>query len=147
MQKQLTVDEIMDRLSRICFKSRCYVSTRPDFPSGPSKWHVILSGVVVGGIHRGGFSSSITTDCDSGATPEDAIRNVWNGVLKLAKNEELALVRFNCPANVPIPGEDPQVWVRWNSELDDWEDAPVKGLPAEMLRPYKEQIWRDKLGC
>jgi hypothetical protein len=145
MARRLTIDEIMDRLSRICHKRDCGVRIRPDFPTGPAKWYVYLSNVVTASIYAGGFCSSITNDCDSGATPEDAIRNVWKAILKLEKNTQTALMRCNCAPNVPMPGEEPQVWVRWNSAIDDWVDVLVERLPPEKIRTYADQRWRDKL--
>lgn len=144
--RTLTIEGIMDRLSRICRHQKCCVTVRPKFPSGPGKWYVSLSGVDVA-FMRGGSTSCITADCDSGATPEDAIRNVWNGVLALANNQTCALRRYNCPSNVPLPGDEPQVWVRWNSQLDDWVDVqpPESVVPTEKLRSYKEQYWIDNL--
>jgi len=145
MSKELTIDEIMDRLSRICYKRDCCVRTRPDFLPGPMKWYVSLSNIVVGNIEAGGACSSITQNCDSGSNPEEAIRNVWQGVLNLAKSNKVALMRFNCPSDVPVPGDEPQVWIRWNVELDDWEDVPVRRLSSDKLRAYRDQIWRDKI--
>ena len=145
MKQEITIDEIMDRLSRICYKRDVGVKVRPDFSSGPGKWHVYLSRVFTGSIESGGSFSGITVDCNSGATPEAAIRNVWQAVLSLEKSEKIAIVRLNCPSNVPIPGDEPQVWVRWNSGLDDWEDVIVERLSPDKLRSHKDQVWRDKL--
>jgi len=144
--KTLSTEEMMDRMARICRRRNCSLRTRPDFPSGPSKWYVVLSGVDVSFPNTGGSISSITGNCDSGSTPEEAVRNVWQGILALENDKECALRRYNCPDNVPIPGEDPQVWVRWNSQKDDWEDVPVSPsiVPPEKLRTYKDQLWRDK---
>lgn len=140
----LTINEIMDRLSRICGNQGCGVKIRPNFPPGPKKWYVELDNVVVAFI-SGGYRNSITADCDSGETPEKAILNVWNGILALACNQNRALMRYNCPDNGPIPGKEPQVWVRWNEELDDWVDVsvPETRVPADMLRTYEVQRLLD----
>lgn len=144
MLLELTTDEMMDRMARISDRQGCGVRVRPDLPPGPGKWYVHLGKVVAGSIETGGLYSSIALNCDSGVTPEDAIRNTWQAILALEKSEKIAIVRYNCPSDVPIPGNDPQVWVNWNSEIDDWEDVVIERLPSHKLRPYKDQLWRDK---
>ena len=77
--------------------------------------------------------------------PEEAIRNARASILSIEKETDTALMRYNCASDVPIPGEEPQVWVRWNSKLDDWEDVQVKRLSPGQLRSYEDQKWRDEL--
>ena len=141
MDIKFTIDEIMDRLSRICRKNKVCVRIRPSFPSGSKKWYVNLEGVLEGTVESGGYGPSLFDG--SGATPDEAIFNAWKLVLSLEKNKICTLVRINCPSNTPVPDKEPQVWLRWNSKLDDWEDVPVPRLPPERLRTYKDQLWRD----
>ena len=118
-QTALNSEEIMERLLRIC--PQATIAMRPKFPSGPYKWCVSTPLLVYGGIETGGYGGVFVHD-ESGATPEETLQNTWKGVLSMAENKNIALVRLNCPRDVNIPGDEPQVWVRWNFEKDDWEE-------------------------
>jgi hypothetical protein len=131
---QLTSEEIMERFGRLC-RLGTSVMCRFTFPLGPSKWYVSLDGVKVP-VH--------TMDM-SGSTPEEAIVNAWRAVTDPQKS--LTLIRYFCKrSDEPVPPENtPQVWVRWNHEIDDWEDVePPKNdshatwwaSRASEIRPY-----------
>lgn len=138
--KALVIEKIMERLGRI---TKCAsVQTRDKFRPGPSKWYVSLDSIMKGSISSGAYCTPLRDGC--GSTPEEAILNTWKEVIRLSEDKQVALVRLNCRSDVPIPGKDPQVWVRWNSSRDDWEDVPVPRLEPEKVRSYKEQVWRDQ---
>jgi hypothetical protein len=93
--------------------------------------------------------------CDApgadGDSPTNAILNTWKQIMELSKSEEKFFLRYNCPSNVPIPGNDPQVWVRWNAATDDWEDVTptpemlaIRSTPADRVRTYSEQRRIDR---
>lgn len=131
----LSVEEIMERLARLC-RLGTSIHCRTTFPSGPSKWYVAMTGVHVP-IH--------TTDM-SGASPQDAVLHTWNRINNLP--DSCPLVRYFCKPDESIPGKGPQVWVRWNSEKDDWEDVvpPRNSLMASMaseIRPYADHKWME----
>lgn len=129
----------MERLGRI---GKVSIKERPGFPEGPHKWYVSMEKIVGAEISMGG--SCIFPFIGNGCTPHEAAQNAWKDVLELAQSKENALMRFNCASSSPIPGEEPQVWVRWNENIDDWEDIPVPVLPPEQLRPYREQRSIDR---
>lgn len=113
---------------------------RAGFPPGPSRWYVDSGPVTVTGPSGGGFCP-----WGNGATPEEALRAVWEFILQNLASPERFLLIYSCPPNVPIPGDGPQVWVRWNAERDDWEDVPPTpemlkawGIPPDRIRSYRE---------
>jgi len=138
-QRPPSIEGIMERLSWICARRDCSVKVRPNAYYGSNKWFVFLSCVVVSSV-RGGGLRSFHKD---GATPEEAIQNTWQSILALTSDPDYALMRFNCRPNVSIPGEEPQVWVRWNGDLSNWEDVSVPRLQPEQLRTYKDQFLID----
>jgi hypothetical protein len=85
-----------------------------------------------------------------GSTPEEAAQNLWKEITGLYA-PDFFLVRYNCKSDVPIPGDEPQVWVRWNSAKDDWENvAPTvaalakHSIDANRIRTYQEQKAIDR---
>jgi hypothetical protein len=133
----LSTDDIMDRLARLS-RLGTSVMCRPTFPSGPKKWYVSMSGVDVP-VHTGDMS---------GATPQEAIHNTWKNVAN--SDRRLVLRRYFCKSDESIPGNGPQVWVRWNPDNDDWEDVIPRrddsfALQASEIRPYLEHKWRERL--
>lgn len=127
---QLTPAEIMERLERLC-RLGTSIMCRPLFPISSERWYVSMSGV------------NVPVHCKdiSGPTPEEAIINTWNEISDPKKS--LTLIRYFCKSDEPVPGNGPQVWVRWNQELDDWEDVvPPKNHSwayyASEIRPYTE---------
>ncbi len=134
-QTPLTVVEIMERLGRLC-RLGTSIHCRPTFPICSSTWYVNMSGVQVP-IH--------TIDM-SGASPQEAVLNTWNRITGLPNS--FPLVRYFCKPDESIPGKGPQVWVRWNSEKDDWEDVvppenDSMAVHASEIRPYADHKWRE----
>jgi len=129
----LSIDEIMDRLSRLC-RMGTSLRCRSRFPSGSAKWYVSMMGVRVPG----------TCDCYSGSTPEEAIRKTWDTV----SNQKFTYIRYFCKPDESVPGDGPQVWVRWSQEKDDWEDVPPAddwwADMASEIRPYADHKWREQ---
>ena len=135
--QQISVDEIMDRLSRLCRMGTC-IHVRSSFPSGPAKWYVDMRGVRM----------PFTLNCYSGATPEEAIRNTWDTITDETK-QSIPFVRYFCEPKESVPGKGPQVWVRWSNTKDDWEDvAPPAddwwASEASKIRPYAEHKHWEK---
>lgn len=130
--KELTPEEIMERFGRLS-RLGTSVMCRTTFPSGQSKWYVSMDGVQIP-VH--------TMDM-SGPTPEEAIINAWRAITDPQKT--LTLIRYFCKRkDEPIPGNGPQVWVRWNHETDDWVDVQIPdnewhkafASHASEIRPY-----------
>lgn len=90
-----------------------------------------------------------TLDWYGGSTPEEAIRKTWETVTS-EKNQNFPFVRYFCKGNESVPGNGPQVWVRWSKEKDDWEDftpdaADWWATLASEIRPYSEHKWMEKI--
>ncbi len=133
---RLSSEEIMERLCRLC-RLGTSVMCRTTFPSGPSKWYVSMQGVGV---------PAHTMDM-SGSTPEEAIKNTWQ--LIADPDKPLTLVRYFCKPDESVPGDGPQVWVRWNHVQDDWEDVvPPKdhwyASVASEIRTYAAHKCNEK---
>lgn len=80
---------------------------------------------------------------ENGSTPEQALERMWDTVIRRSGNPEVFFLKYSCPPNVSIPGDDPQVWVRWSAERDDWMDIEptaemlrLRGIPADRIHPY-----------
>ena len=138
-------EQIMERLMRLD-KWAC-VRMRDSFPPGPSRWYVSPGRVQVTSAGGGGYAPG-----RSGDSPESAIIGTWEEIMAIADNPDAFFLRFNCQNNVPIPGDDPQVWVRWNRDKDNWEDAKptsemlaIRGIPADRVRSYAEQRCLDRM--
>jgi hypothetical protein len=129
----ITIEDIMERLSRL---NRLHTSIhmRVNFPSGPKKWYVNM-GFVYCFCMLDGFD---------GSSPEAAIRNAWKTVSD--PNRRPVFMRFFSKPDEPIPGNGPQVWVRWSNEKDDWEDVePYQDFASQAseIRTYQEHRWRE----
>jgi len=149
MNKQLGMEEIMERLIRL--DPYTCIRMRESFPSGGSmRWFVNMERVVYASTKTGGYC---TTGCEEGmggSSPKVAIQNFWTEVTRKRPLTSFFL-RFNCPSNVPIPGKEPQVWVWWNSVIDDWEDVnpgpevlKIHRIPKDRIRPYRVQVSLDR---
>ncbi len=139
-----TYELILERLLRL--DKEASVRLRPTFKSGPMRWYVYMGSVVMGGLTSGGFCSVDPHEC-SGSTPQKALLNTWNEVLRQSRGQGFFL-RFDCNPKDIIPGNRPQVWVRWSEKKDDWEDVPVTPealavhrIPPERILPYREHTW------
>ena len=139
--RTLSIEEIKERLSRICSFGRCDVLARTNYPDGPFKWYVRLQGVDVAFLSGGGCSS-VTLEGNSGANPEQAVRTVWNHVLILACESEMALRCSICSDRAP-DGNAAQILVRWDDSADDWIDVPIPQalVSSRKVRPYKQQLF------
>lgn len=132
---KLSIEEIMERLGRLS-RLGTAVHCRTDFPPGASKWYVSMSGV----------QNNIACDAMSGESPEAAIRKTWES-LALQPNPPIQF-RYFCKPDEPIPGKGPQVWVRWNQDIDDWSDVEPdkdRSRHASEICPYSEHKWREKM--
>lgn len=139
-------DDIMSHLQHLS-KDAC-VRTRPGFHHGSSKWYVDIPRIVVTSLNHPSFSNFVNDS--NGATPQEAIINTWNFILKISLDPNRFLMFYYCPPNVPIPGNDPQVWVRWSEVKCDWEDvSPTpksladRGITAYRILPLAEHLWRQ----
>lgn len=126
----LTIEEIMERLCRLS-RLDTGIHCRNTFPAGPSKWYVDMRGV----------SCPVHTIEMSGESPDAAIQATWK-VLALPKCPP-TLIRYFCAPNESVPGNGPQVWVKWDQEADDWVDVvpPTNHrwqLLASEIRPYSD---------
>ena len=135
-----TLTLIMQLKTGVC------VCMRPTFPSGSSsRWYVDLGSVVLSTLD----SSSFVSGTDSnGATPEDAIENTWSAILRLSKTPNWFFLIFDCAPNDSIPGDGPQVWVRWSEEENRWVDVvPTNealvehNIPADRIRTFSDHVW------
>jgi len=142
----LGIEEIMERLMRLD-RSGTSIHMRDSFPPGPNRWFISQS------VYLTGFSGGY---CplgvhESGSSPEEAAEKYWAEITRV-QDPDTFLCRITCKSDVPIPGETPRVWVRWNQAMDDWEDvAPTAealkklNIPAERIRPYKQQRAYDRM--
>lgn len=129
---------ILTRLMRL--DRRACPRLRAAFCPGPSRWYVDCGRIVLAGP-QGGFCSLF----GNGETPQVALLDTWKKILENLRIHGWFLLIYACPPNVSIPGDDPQVWVRWNAELDDWEDVSplpelleLRAVPRERIRSYQE---------
>ena len=130
----------MERLQRLSQ----WTSLRMRGPSWPlhnARWYVSMPDVdgPANLAHNG-----------SGATPEEALCNVWQEVLRVSRLPSAYLRRYYCKSDEPVPGQGPILYVRWSEEKNDWEDAPSeyllqKGITAEQVRSYVDHQWMSEL--
>jgi hypothetical protein len=137
-------EQVMERLMRL--DRRACVRMRDTFPPGPSRWYVWSGHIQVTGATGGGYAPG-----ESGDSPESAIIRTWGQIMAITDDPGTFFLRFNCQDNVPIPGDDPQVWVRWDEETDDWVDVKPTAemlaahcVPADRVRSYAEQRYLDR---
>jgi len=79
-----------------------------------------------------------------GPTSDDALRNMWcSAVAFMARCPEGFMQLYTCPNNVPIPGKDPQAWVRWDIGREEWVDVrrtpellAARHVPADRIFSY-----------
>lgn len=133
--EELTIDQIMERLQRLS-RLHTVLKTRANFPSGGSKWYV----------HIGFVYCFCSIEGFDGSTPEEAIRNTWATVT--STKHPLICMRYFCKPDEKIPGNGPQVWVKWDSEKDDWADTPPQkdyASYASEIRPYERHRWMERV--
>ena len=142
--KTRTLEEIMERLMRLDMRGTS-VRMRDSFPPGPSRWYVSMDKVL-----RSGFSGGCGSFFGNGSTPELAAQNLWEQIVECQQTDSFFL-RHNCKPNENVPGDGPQVWVRWNDEKDDWEDViPTSaalaghGIETDRIRTWLEQRSIDR---
>jgi hypothetical protein len=140
------IEEIMERLMRLD-RPGTSIKMRDSFPPGPSRWYISQSVYLTG--FRGGYGPLGVYQ--SGSSPEETAEKYWAEITGV-QDPNSFLCRITCKSDVNIPGETPQVWVRWNKERDDWEDlvpTPEQlehlNLPVERIRPYKLQRAYDRM--
>lgn len=109
----------------------------------PRVWYVDLGRIVVSS-ERGGFNSHLHgTD---GPTPDIALYKTWEAILEFFRTyPEGFFLLFSCPPNVPIPGDTPQAWVRWDERQDDWvnvkptaQSLQAHHIPADRIVSYTD---------
>ena len=134
-----TLEEIMERLMRLDRIGVC-IHMRDSFPPGPHRWYIEAGRVSVSSLTSGGYCFS----WGEGATPEEAAQNIWMNII--SRPPDSIFIRYNCESNVLIPGKEPQVWVRWNDAIDDWEDVvptgsalAKHGITRDRIRTYQQQ--------
>jgi hypothetical protein len=112
----------------------------------PRVWYVDQSRVVLS-LTLGGFSNMIFNA--DGPTPDIALHRMWQAVLDyFNSNADAFFLLYSCPSNVPIPGDTPQAWVRWDDERDTWIDViPTEQalrahkIPTDRVVSYKHHIF------
>ncbi len=138
MSSMPSVNEIMDHFMRLDPQA-CLRMQRPQW-HGSKRWYVCLDSVFGASLNLVGSYSLVFGF--SGNTPEEAVRNAWQEVLRLSREEENFLLC--CKKSVRA---EPQMWVRWNEEEGDWEDVePAPGIlelhnvPIDRIRSYRSRI-------
>lgn len=75
-----------------------------------------------------------------GPSPEEAIRNGWEQILRDSKNPSAWFIRYYWPkANMSVMDAERLMWVRWNESLKDWESPPpdmLKSVPENRVKIY-----------
>lgn len=76
----------------------------------------------------------------SGSTPEEAVRNGWEQILRDSKNPSAWFIRYyDCPPGKSIMESERLMWVRWNESIQDWESPSpdmLKGVPEDRVKIY-----------
>ena len=137
----LTIDEIMRRFNRVCPRPPNIRFRHTLHHNDDRRWYVELPGVVWA-FAEGAFLTLVHGF--EGPTPDDALTNAWTKLMETQIEQPLNfLMLYTCPSNVPIPGNTPQAWVRWNIEREEWEDVvptaetlEAWGIPADRIFPY-----------
>lgn len=134
-------EAILERLMRL--DPKACVRMRPTYQR-PARWYVFLGSVVAASRVLGQWTY---TFFENGCTPEEALENTWAAILKMSATADGCFLRYRCTGDVPIPGDEPQVWVRWSEEADDWVDVVpnaealrARNIPADRIRPYMRSI-------
>ena len=140
-----TLEEIMEILMRLDRHGTCIRMRDLSFPAS-KRWYVSVGMVTTSSLSGGGYCPP----WGEGTTPYEAAQNMWTEITG-HHDPDSFFIRFNCKLDVPIPGDDPQVWVRWSSEKDDWEDVlPTQEalakhcIPRDRIRTYQEQKAIDR---
>jgi hypothetical protein len=114
---------------------------RDSFPPGPDRWLISQSVYITG--PNGGYCPLGVHN--SGSSPEEAAEKYWAQITSV-QGPDSFLCRITCKPDVFIPGNTPQVWVRWDQTIDDWKDVVPTAeilkhlnIPAERVVPYKQQ--------
>lgn len=138
------LEKIMERLMRL--DRRTLIGMRDSFPPGPNRWFISQSVYLTG--FNGGYCPLGVHQ--SGSSPEEAAKKYWDQITSV-QDPGRFLCRITCKSDVNIPGNTPQVWVRWNQTMDDWEDVPPTeeslkrlGIPADRIIPWKQQFAEDR---
>ena len=134
----LSLEEIMTRITAL--HRSAAIHFRPKYPAMIT-WSADPGPVVMGSLSAGGWCSFF----GNGTTPEGAVRNLWDQVLLESAEPSRFFLIFNSLPNEKIPGDEPQVWVRWNSRNNEWEDVlptpealALRGIPADRIRAFAE---------
>lgn len=142
-RRTLTYEEMLERLMRLD-RDEIAIRMRLEFPPGDRRWYLWSGRLQVTCTIGGGWAPSA-----DGSTPQEAVINTWNDLMQEFQNPDRFLVRYNCASNVPIPGDEPQVWVRWDNQQDDWVDVPPTPemlshhrIPADRIKLYQREIRR-----
>lgn len=140
----LSVDDIMRRFCALCPRSPG-IQFRPTFKSDDSRrWYVELPRVSWVSEPRDAGGSNLPDFEYSGATPEEALFNMWESMIHyMARHPTGFLLLYTCPDNVSIPGDTPQAWVRWSIAREQWEDVTptpellaARNVPNGRIYPY-----------
>ena len=137
-------EQIMEYLMRLDIKTS--IRMRDSFPPGPRRWYISQS------VYLSGFTGGycLLGNYGSGSSPKEAIEKYWDEIIKL-RQEDRFLCRITCKPDVNIPGDSPQVWVRWNHVINNWEDVSpteeslkVLGIPSGRIIPWGYQYMIDR---
>lgn len=130
-----SVDVILERLSRIDCEAR--ICFRPDFyrhnKDHGGRWYLNMGRVIQtrGGVGFGRGYSNIVFGHD-GPTPEDAVRNGWEQILRDMKNPSAWFIRYyGAKDGMDIMQSERLMWVRWNESIQDWE-SPSREMLADV---------------
>lgn len=133
-------EAILERLMRL--DPRTCMRMRPTHQR-PNRWYVDIGSVAVSLLSSSAWAGFF----ENGSTPEEALERTWAAIIGRSAESSLFFLKYHCPSNVPIPGDDPQVWVRWSEERDDWVDVEptatalqVRNIPADRIHPYARSV-------
>lgn len=135
-------DLIMERISRLDHNAS--VGFRSSFYRHNSKhehrWYVNLGQVVYcyPKFPISNYSSMVFGF--AGASPEEAIQNAWQTILKDSRTPDCFYARFECHPNQSIQDSKWFMLCRWNEFFNDWENAKddiLANFPEDRIRFYR----------
>ncbi len=142
----LNVDVILERVSRIDHEA-C-ICFRPDFyrynKDHECRWYLNLGKVIMVWSEADQLTlhtaSSNIVHGYSGSTPEEAVKNGWNQILREMQNPRRWFLRyFLLDSSKSIFESERLMWVRWNEFTKNWESPPscmLRTIPEDRVKIY-----------
>lgn len=142
-------EEKMERMRRL-HKYTSILMRNKAFKGSDGRWYIHIPNTFSSSLSHGSYGVA-TPVHTSGYTPESAINLAWDEITKFGNDDDRFICITNCPEGVSIPGDGPQVWVKWDSQIDDWVDIKptkkaldVHKIPIDRIRKYKLYIQLDE---